>query len=887
MTFFASARRSQKPRVNSIPKSENKVAQGSPPPGKTPRRPRGSPARKAPPPTFSLTPAQQEQLAAVVLLLIAALTFLGAVNPTNGSLLDGWTRILSVLFGWGRYLAPFFFAGLGAWLMLDSLDMRPDIGWERPIALIILFFVLESFLQILGVAFLKVAATSLATAQSGQGGGLVGHALYDAFVGGLGIAGALLVLLVLLAIGFILLFNIPFSQIIATVSSAFRSITALFSRRASDIRISREGRERVPPEMVTAPPQKRTNDERRRTETIPRLPADFGMDERLDEPMPVRPQIGPPVAARIVGGGAPAQPMMHRAWRLPRVPDILEESIEQDISANEIRTKVKQIEETLAHFGVPAKVIEVNQGPTITQFGVEPGFVQQKSSDGSLRQTKVKVNRISALQHDLELALAAAPIRVEAPVPGKSIVGIEVPNSQISRVSLRGVMESEEFQKLRAKSALAFALGQDVSGQPICADLGKMPHLLVAGATGSGKSVCINALISCMIITNTPDDLQFVMIDPKRVELSTFNGIPHLLAPVVVEMDLAVAALNRTVQEMDDRYRKFSSVGARNIEGYNALPDEKRRGAKLPYLILVVDELADLMMTSPDEVEHTVTRLAQMARATGIHLVLATQRPSVDVVTGLIKANFPSRISFAVTSQVDSRVVLDTPGAEKLLGRGDMLYMASDSSKLSRLQGCFVSDKELEKLVTYWKGFIEAAPPATPTVTTITHAPKANVAPSSVVRPPSSGFVQGGLWNDLKAEPKKSEEDELLDQAIQIVQDNERASVSLLQRKLRIGYSRAARLMELLVEKGYVSEEEGMPTKGRQVLTPPPQNIAPSKPVAPSQSSGIIRPSASGKTSAASSAAKKSDNSATRQAKDDLGSFDDWTEDDWKDLDKG
>lgn len=899
MTFHASASRGPvKPRANPNSKPDNKVAQGSPPPAKTPRgsRPRGGSARKPPPRSpFSINPAQQEQLAALALLVIAALTFLGAVNPSNGSLLDGWTRILSVLFGWGRYLAPFFFAGLGAWLMLDSLDMRPDIGWERPLALIILFFVLESSLQIAGVAFMKVAATSIAAAQAGQGGGLIGHALYDALVGGLGLAGAMLVLVVLGAIGLILLLNIPLSQIIGTVARAWSSVQSRWTNRGTNIQITRNGRERIPQEMITAPPRKPKEERGRTTEAVPRLPADFGMEEPLAaEPLtPVRPSV----AARIVGGGAPAQPMMHRAWRLPRIPDILEESIEQEISANEIRTKVKQIEETLAHFGVPAKVVEVNQGPTITQFGVEPGFVQQKGSDGAVRQTKVKVNRISALQHDLELALAAAPIRVEAPVPGKAIVGIEVPNSQISLVSLRGVMESEEFQKSRAKSALTFALGQDVSGQPIVADLSKMPHLLVAGATGSGKSVAVNAMITCMIMTNTPDDLKFVMVDPKRVELSTFNGIPHLLAPVVVEMDLAVAALNRTVQEMDDRYRKFSQVGARNIESYNALSEDKRRGAKLPYLILVVDELADLMMTSPDEVEHTVTRLAQMARATGIHLVLATQRPSVDVVTGLIKANFPSRISFAVTSQVDSRVVLDTPGAEKLLGRGDMLYMASDSSKLARLQGCFVSDRELEKLVVYWKGFVEPAPPPTPTVSMISNAPQARVSPS-VVYPPATGtLVQGGLWSDLKAEPKKSEEDELLDQAIQICQDNERASVSLLQRKLRIGYSRAARLMELLVEKGYVSEEEGMPTKGRQVLAPPPlgaerpppRSEPPrSSPPKPNANSGIIRPST---TASGGSGVNQPGNSTGREErkfedKDDRGTFDDWTDEDWADLDK-
>lgn len=878
MTFHASApRRPRAARASISPKSK-KVAQGNSSSPRSPRstRPRAGSARKAPPPpAFSLSPGQQERLAAIFVLLIAVLTFLGALNLSGGNILDGWTRILSVLFGWGRVLAPFFFGGLGAWLLLDSLDMRPDIGWERPLGLILLFLVVEGLLQIVAVNFMRVARASMPAAQAGLGGGLLGHLLYDVLVGGLGLAGALLVLIVLIAIGLILLLNLSFPQILHGLAALTGQLRAAFPSR-SDLRINRPGRERIPTEMVTGR-------ERLGPSSRPRS-IESGRDR---SPAPttsaLQPYVEPPereligaalspsaIAARIVGGSAPTRPLVHREWRLPRVPDILEESAEQDISEAEIRTKVKQIEETLTHFGVPAKVIEVNQGPTITQFGVEPGFLQQKSPDGSLRQVKVKVNRISALQHDLELALSAAPIRVEAPVPGKNIVGIEVPNSQISRVSLRGVIESEDFQRLRAKSALAFALGQDVSGQPIVADLGRMPHLLVAGATGSGKSVCINALISCLLLTNTPDAIQFVMIDPKRVELSSFNGIPHLLAPVVVEMDLAVAALNRAVQEMDERYKRFANAGARNIESYNALPDEKRRGAKMPYLIIVVDELADLMMTSPDEVEHTVTRLAQMARATGIHLVLATQRPSVDVVTGLIKANFPSRISFAVTSQVDSRVVLDTPGAEKLLGRGDMLYMASDSSKLARLQGCFVSDRELDKLVSYWKGFVEAAPPSTPLATPLPVAPQARIGPSSIVR---SGYEQGALWNNLQAEPKKSEEDDLLDQAIQIVRDNERTSVSLLQRKLRIGYSRAARLMELLEQKGLVGPDEG-PTHGRAVLraAPPP---APSP--RPSNS-GIIRPSA---------APRKGAPARGVQGDEGLGNFDDFTDKDWEDLDRG
>ncbi len=855
-------------------------------------------ARKAPPPPrFQLSPAQQEQIVAGVLIIIAILTALGAFNLSSGNLLDGWTRVLSMLFGWGRFLAPFFFAGFGLWLLLDSLDMRPDIGWERPLALILAFFCVATFLQIVAVNFMALSKTSFQAAQIGLGGGLMGHLLYDVLVGGLGLAGALLVLLVVFAIALILFFNLSLPQLFQTLGNGWRQVMALFERGAN-VKITRNGKARVPTEMVTAPPKKSNDNRREPAEPLPRLPSDFGADEILD----VEPPARSAVSAHIVGGGA-LPPVAHREWRLPRVPDILEESVEQDASPQEIRERVKKIEETLAHFGVPAKVIEVNQGPTITQFGVEPGFLQQKSADGTMRPVKVKVNRISALQHDLELALAAAPIRVEAPVPGKAIVGIEVPNSQISRVSLRGVMEADEFQRVRAKSALAFALGQDVSGQPIVADLAKMPHLLVAGATGSGKSVAVNAMITCMLMTNTPDDLQFVMVDPKRVELSAFNGIPHLLAPVVVDMDLAVAALNRAVQEMDDRYRKFSQVGARNIENFNALPEEKRRGPKLPFLILVVDELADLMMTSPDEVEHTITRLAQMARATGIHLVLATQRPSVDVVTGLIKANFPSRISFAVTSQVDSRVVLDTPGAEKLLGRGDMLYMASDSSKLARLQGCFVSDRELEKLVTYWKGFILAAPPSAADQSRAPNGfivpPPMRVSPSPVAGQ-APELQQGALWN-LTAEPKKSAEDDLLDQAIQIVQDNDRASVSLLQRKLRIGYARAARLIELLEQKGYVGEDEG-PTKGRAVLTPPApppaqagaptpksspaQSGAPASNRAPKNSTPAPKSSSANVAASQTQASTSNARAARKFENDDLDGFDDWTDQDWADLDK-
>jgi len=378
------------------------------------------------------------------------------------------------------------------------------------------------------------------------------------------------------------------------------------------------------------------------------------------------------------------------------VQEIFDEGQEQELSEAEIRAKVRTIEETLQHFGVSARVVEVNQGPTVTQFGLEPGFIERRDAKGRLiGRHKVKVRRIQSLANDLALALAATSIRIEAPVPGRPMLGIEIPNDQKTTVTLRSVMESESFQRL--DSRLRIALGIDVLGQAIVADLATMPHLLIAGTTGSGKSKCINALIACLLCGNTPDELRLIMIDPKRVELTGYNGIPHLLTPVVVEIERAAGTLKWVTREMDRRYEIFAKVGVRNIEGYNASA-ASRGDVPFPGIIVFIDELADLMMVAPDEVERSVCRIAQMARATGIHLVIATQRPSVDVVTGLIKANFPARIAFAVSTQIDSRVILDVPGAEQLLGRGDMLYMAPDANKLVRLQGCLVTDAEIERM---------------------------------------------------------------------------------------------------------------------------------------------------------------------------------------------
>jgi S-DNA-T family DNA segregation ATPase FtsK/SpoIIIE len=481
-------------------------------------------------------------------------------------------------------------------------------------------------------------------------------------------------------------------------------------------------------------------------------------------------------------------------WNLPPI-DILDKPVEMKLDKDAIDQRARLIEDALASYGVEAKVVQVNIGPTVTQFGVEPGWdkkykeVREKGRNGSyetkveeVSRTRVRVDRITSLANDLALALAAPSIRIEAPVPGAPVVGIEVPNTVFGSVALRSAIESAAFQKIKARSKLAIALGKGAGGEAIAADLTRMPHLLIAGATGSGKTVCLNSIICCLLLQNSPDDVRFIMIDPKRVELVTFNGVPQLLAPVVVDTDKAIKALRWLNQEMDSRYRQFAQAGARNIEGYNK---DRSPGEGLPYLVLLIDELADLMMTASDEVEHTLCRLAQLARATGIHLVVATQRPSVDVVTGLIKANFPTRISFAVTSQVDSRTILDMVGAEKLLGRGDMLYMPTEASKPKRLQGSFVSDAEIERLVYFWGN-------------------QRQIKVSSV---DFGEVAERPLGAQIAGAP-----DPLLEEAKRLAQEYKHISTSFLQRRLRIGYPRAARLMEALQQAGLV--EEAPPEQG-------------------------------------------------------------------------
>lgn len=478
-------------------------------------------------------------------------------------------------------------------------------------------------------------------------------------------------------------------------------------------------------------------------------------------------------------------------WKLPPI-DILDNLQETELSPADNAQRAAKIEEALSSYGVEAKVVQINPGPTVTQFGLEPGWVvrtrevKEKERDGNIKvhqeeisRTRVKVDRITSLANDLALTLAAPSIRIEAPVPGKAVVGIEVPNTISSVVTVRGVVETTAFQKLIAKGKTVIAMGKGAGGEAVAADLTKMPHLLIAGATGSGKTVCLNSIICSLLLYNTPDEVLFIMVDPKRVELTPFNSIPHLAAPVIVDTEKALNILRWLCQEMDRRYKVMAAENVRNIDSYNK---NKHGEERMPYLVLIIDELADLMMTgNSSEVEHNLCRLAQLARATGIHLVVATQRPSVDVVTGLIKANFPTRISFAVTSQVDSRTILDSIGAEKLLGKGDMLYMPTDSDKPKRLQGCFVSDTEVERLVYFWNS-----------------QNKDMKRPSLTIEEIA---VTTGKKDDQPA-------DAMLEEARKLADEHDSISISFLQRRLRIGYPRAARIMEQLQAEGTEVEDD-------------------------------------------------------------------------------
>ena len=494
-------------------------------------------------------------------------------------------------------------------------------------------------------------------------------------------------------------------------------------------------------------------------------------------------------------------------WAKPSI-DMLENVQDRGVPEDQIRETAETIRQTFADYDIEVEIGNIKYGPTVTMYGIIPGWVRRykqvkledefgnpiKDQNGKQvvkrqeQKTRVKVDSILSREKDLSLALRTPSLRIETPVMGKAQVGIEIPNKEPAPVTLRSIMESPEYKKMSPKADLPVALGKGTGGENIALDLAKMPHLLIAGATGSGKSVALNAIVAGLLMERSPADMRMLLVDPKRVELTPYNGIPHLLCPVIVEVDQVVGMLKGVINEMMTRYRQMEEIGVRNIEGYN----KRMRDDKMPFLLVVIDELADLMMTAAFDVEQSLCRLAQLGRATGIHLILATQRPSVDVVTGLIKANFPSRISFGVTSHIDSRTILDTNGAEKLLGKGDMLYLPRDAARPMRAQGAFISDKEIDSLIDFWK------------TTTRAWLPNVNLRP-----------VSADASEDSDAENSAST-DALFDKAVELAHTQKKLSTSLLQRRLRIGYPRAARLMDELEDNGVVSAGDG--SKSRDVI---------------------------------------------------------------------
>jgi S-DNA-T family DNA segregation ATPase FtsK/SpoIIIE len=681
----------------------------------------------------------------VLLIAAALIIFLALRGYTAGVLLTPWVTQLALWFGWGAYLVVIALGYGGYALLRRSVNPLP---WGRLFALEIAAFLTIGLLAAMN-------GNSLVRAETGADGGRIGWGMVTLFWRFGQTAGTLIML-------------IPW--ILALMSGL--NLWTLLERSLAKFAGETPPVEAViPPEVQEEAPvveEKKEKQPRKKTEP---LPPEFRKSLRVSEHQDKK----------------PASPR-ERNERLPSLNILL---TDQNTRPDErtINQTAGMIEKTLAEFGIVATVIGFRVGPTITQFAVQPGFMKRGggTTEEEAQQIKVRVAQIASLQKDLALALSAERLRIEAPVPGKPYVGIEVPNSHTSLVRMRSILETDAFHKIGAP--LAMALGRDVSGQPVVADLSRMPHLLIAGATGSGKSVCITAIAACLAMNNPPEDLRMVMIDSKMVELLRFNGLPHLYGKVETNIERILGVLRWVVVEMEHRYRLLEAAHARDLENYNRRLSRKKDGVPLPRIVVLIDELADLMMSAPDQTEHNLVRLAQMARATGIHLIVATQRPSTDVVTGLIKANFPARLAFAVASGVDSRVILDYTGAESLLGRGDMLFLNPEVGNPIRAQGVMITDMEIERLISHWQKTVEASTEAPP-------------------------------WEKLLTEPEENEDEDLIQKAVSIVRQSQRASASLLQRRLRIGYPRAARLLDQLEEMDVVGPSQGG-GKERDVLLGP------------------------------------------------------------------
>lgn len=696
---------------------------------------------------------------ATVFCFAFALFFLLSLFDLAGSVGIAMDQAMSHVFGWDKIVAPFFVLATAIWLM--SPEKLP-LKWSNAVGFILFFAGLNPLVHVITFAGQQPTGAAIDAA-----GGKIGALLAEPFIPIFGTAGAAIFFTAIFFVSLVLVFNASFGDIVQHIWQIFgwfkKALFFLVSPFLSVFRSMKERSERKKLEALhfeTEPEPKE--------DEVEEVEPGKGLDvSRLENKKPN-------LVVATAFEKPPEAPKPRR--RNPRIEIPLEllNRHDQKPTSGDITARQAMIQRTLETFGIPVEMGEVSVGPTVTQFTFKP-------ADG------IKLTRITALHNDLALALAAHPIRIEAPIPGKSLVGVEVPNQSVAIVGLREMFEAREWKD---RKALSFALGRDVSGKPWLADVAKMPHLLVAGATGSGKSVCLNDIIMSLLYSNGPDELRLILVDPKRVEFPVYNGVPHLITPVITEVDKTVNALKWAIREMNRRFDLLSKMQARDISSYN-----QRCQEKLPNIVMIVDELADLMVTAKQDVEGQIVRLAQMSRAVGIHLVLATQRPSVDVITGLIKANIPARIAFSVASLMDSRTILDQSGAEKLIGRGDMLFQTADMASPRRIQGVYVADDEIGRVVEYLKSKYE---PAEYDVTV-------------VERQGGPTEFEGGSGGIDEVDS-----DAMLPAAKEEIIRAGKASASLLQRRLKVGYARAARLLDLLEAEGFIGPADG--AKPREIL---------------------------------------------------------------------
>lgn len=717
-------------------------------------------SEKAIKPHLNLSAETKRGIVVVIFGVLSLLTVLSLADVA-GAFGGFLYRVMTAAFGVIAYLVPLIFLMIAIVLYKQDLD---DNKKEKAFYFRTYFgsvLLTGSIAGLIHIFYLQQQYAAFDLASEGRAGGYLGaifaKPVFDLF----GFWAGFVVLLAVLIIGLLVTFNISLRSLWPSgEESEEKEPEKPASRLPEEVKINNMSASGFFKEKVTGKNPKLAEEE-----------------ENEEEPTEIKSTKVINVAKTPALNLEAIALADRKDWKLPNF-DLLDDS-QTSVDSGNIEVNVAIIKKTLSDFGIEVEMGEVNVGPTVTQYTLRPAV-------------GVKLSQIAALQNDLALALAAHSIRMELPIPGKALVGIEVPNKSTAIVRLREVMQTKEF--VDHKSKLAIALGRDVAGHPMVADLAKMPHLLIAGATGTGKSVSINSLFISLLYRNTPQDVKFIVIDPKRVELNLYNGIPHLLTPVVTDHEKAVNALKWAVAEMDRRYKLLSEAGKRNILEYNSAHE-----LALPYLVILVDELADLMAVAQADVEAAIVRLAQMARAVGIHLVVATQRPSVDIITGLIKANITSRIAFAVASQIDSRTILDTSGAEKLLGNGDMLYTSAEFNKPKRIQGAYIGEKEVKKVVDFFKAQTGAV-----------------IYNEEILEKPKKALGIPGFETD-----DGEDTDPLLEEAIEEVRRAGKASASLLQRRLRIGYARAARVLDILEQKGIIGPGEGAKPREVYGVVPP------------------------------------------------------------------